>query len=80
MSVIPLKADIRQRARHVRYVPIADTGDAADGFRCRSTVHAAPTPCRDSVSIKELTAESGEARMTALRPKIDAAVKRCATN
>jgi hypothetical protein len=32
------------------------------------------------ISIKELTAVSGEARMTALRPKIDAAVKRCATN
>ena len=33
MSVLPLKADIRQREWHVRYVPIADIGRySLDGF------------------------------------------------
>ena len=33
MFVLPLKADIRQREWHVRYVPIADSGDSRETGR-----------------------------------------------
>jgi hypothetical protein len=60
MSVLPLKADIRQREWHVRYVPIADIAQQAapvavgqvtpykilgSGGRYRGAVMQAPCCC-----------------------------------
>ena len=38
MSVLPLKADIRQREWHVRYVPIADIHESLVAIRRQAAV------------------------------------------
>ena len=40
MSVVPLKADIRQREWHVRYVPQADIAHTPNTIRCRALADA----------------------------------------
>ena len=65
MSVIPLKADIRQRELRVRYVPQADIGE----LHARCSGHLAATPfasARSSLSYADrvLTTVLGRIPMT----------------